>query len=260
MKYSKDQIENLQVAMIAMKEYKGRPDGFSGPLTRAAVKAILAELENPTVTPPVLLPTDPQLPGSGKFTEPVFVRVPGVKFKTHGYAKKTPEGLVVHYTVSGNNPENLVKYLAKQGYGCMVMAHDGRIYIPEGFDIFKQAAAHAGKSAWNGISGMNSHFMGMEICNWGSAGKQHVSADKLRVISKKTANQQPGTYEKYTPEIEASLINFCLWAKSKCPTFSFDNVAGHDEVALPAGRKNDPGGSLSMTMPAFREKLKAIAG
>lgn len=258
MKYSKEQILNLQVALVGMKEYMGRPDGFSGPVTRAAVRAVLSELENPTVAPPPL-PPPVGSPEHGKFTTPVFVRVSGVKFNTHNYAKGTPEGLVVHYTVSGDNPESIVRYLAKQGFGCMVMGHDGRIWIPEGFEIFKDAAAHAGKSAWNGISGMNSHFMGMEMCNWGSDGAKHVGPDQLRKITKKTGNQYPGTYEKYTPVMEASLTNFCLWSKANCPTFRLENVAGHDEVALPAGRKNDPGGSLSSTMPAFREKLFSLA-
>jgi len=36
--------------------------------------------------------------------------------------------------------------------------------------------------------------------------------------------------------------------------FKLDFVLGHDEVA--PSRKNDPGGSLSMTMPEFRKKLK----
>jgi len=38
------------------------------------------------------------------------------------------------------------------------------------------------------------------------------------------------------------------------PEFRADWVAGHDEVS--PGRKSDPGGSLSMTMPQFRYMLK----
>lgn len=257
MLYNKDQITELQRVLTAMKAYSGRADGLVGPLSIAALEKVLAEFKSPTsvIVPPSSAPAT-QAQG---FTAPKFVEVPGVKFKTHAYAKGTPEGLVVHFTVSGRTEKDargVLSYLAKQGYGCMVMDQDGVIYIPEGFDIFKQAAAHAGKSAWNGISGMNSHFMGMEICNWGSDGAKH-GAD-VRKISKKTGNQYPGTYQCYTSAQEISLANFCLWAKAKCPTFNLDNVAGHEECALPAGRKNDPGGSLSMTMPNFRAYLKSL--
>lgn len=43
------------------------------------------------------------------------------------------------------------------------------------------------------------------------------------------------------------------------PIFSFDKIKGHDEAVAESGhpyRKNDPGGSLSITMDEFRQKLK----
>jgi N-acetyl-anhydromuramyl-L-alanine amidase AmpD len=71
-----------------------------------------------------------------------------------------------------------------------------------------------------------------------------------------------GLYEKYTDIQEKILIKLCLWYKEQAPeTFSFDNVLGHDECTQLAGqgaRKNDPSGSLSMTMPKFRDTLKAL--
>ncbi len=72
---------------------------------------------------------------------------------------------------------------------------------------------------------------------------------------------QEGWYHKYTAAQEESIIKTLLWYKWADPTdrFSFDKVLGHDEACEQAGqpgRKNDPGGALSMTMPEFRELLQ----
>lgn len=71
-----------------------------------------------------------------------------------------------------------------------------------------------------------------------------------------------GKYQAYTQAQENALINFILWAKSKNPEFDFDYIAGHDELRKEAGikgDKQDPGGSLSMSMPKFRNLIKAKA-
>lgn len=197
-----------------------------------------------------------------KFTEPKFVVVPGVSFKEWGYKTKEFVGLVVHYTVSGSSArsaETVLRGLAERGLGCMVMDEDGVIYIPSGFNVFTDAASHAGLSKWNGYSGLNSYFAGMEICNWGKLDSKTKKLAKKVRSSKGEANIIKGEYEAYTEKQESALINFCHWAKSKNPKFSFDNVCGHDEARTAAGQpggKSDPGASLSMTMPKLRELLK----
>lgn len=66
--------------------------------------------------------------------------------------------------------------------------------------------------------------------------------------------QTKGYYAKYTDEQEKSLVALVQYLKDHCPKFKIDNVLGHDEI-LP-DYKDDPGGSLSMDMAAFREFLK----
>lgn len=190
------------------------------------------------------------------YTMPTIVRVPGVKFKTHGkYRTKTgnAKGLVVHYTVSGRTAKNargVLAYLAKNGLGCMVMDEDGIIYIPENFNLQTDVAYHAGKSSWKGLSGMSYYCMGMEMCCWGKGSK----VGPFRVIKKQTDNRKVGTYQAYTAAQEKSLENFVLWQLDVNPEFDINFVAGHDEIA--PLRKSDPGGSLSVGMPAFRGKFK----
>lgn len=193
-------------------------------------------------------------------SEPKFVVVKGTKYNDFSYQTDGGkfEGLVVHYTVSGRTARSataVVNYLAKEGLGCMVMDENGIIYIPEDFDIFKDAAHHAGTSKWGNRTSVSRYFAGMEICCWGRGSKE----GPFREVKKDTANMIKGVYQEYTAEQEKALLNFILWARAKNPEFKIENVVGHDELRTAAGRhgdKQDPGASLSMTMPEFREFIQ----
>lgn len=232
-------------------------DGSWGPKTEAAASKYFFEVEalKDDMTP--VMPEKPEAPLS-KETEPIFKVVYGVKYKDRGNYNTDSgmfSGLTVHYTVSGNAPTGVVNWLAEQGYGCMVMDYDGVIYIPEDFDVLKSWGYHSGVSKWNGRSSVSDVFAGMEICCWGKNSK----VGPIREVTTEQGYVVAGTYQQYTEAQEKSLINFCLWAKKQNPEFSFDNVVGHDELRREAGKpgdKQDPGGSLSITMPTLRELLK----
>lgn len=198
-----------------------------------------------------------------KITEPEFIKVPGVKFKERGQYK-TPSGmfsgLTVHYTVSGRkaaNARSVLKYLAGQNFGCMVMDEAGKIYIPENFDVLKSWNYHAGVSKWKGATSVSNIFAGMEICCWGKDSKEGPFR-----TSQGQQNIYPGIYQQYTEAQEIALVNFCLWAKQNNPEFKIENITGHDELRTEAGKpgmKTDPGASLSMTMPQLRELISNMA-
>lgn len=230
-------------------------DGVWGKKTQAAVDKYTIEIEaiKDDMTPPKDISV-------GGFTQPEFVVVKGVRFKDRGNYN-TPsgkfKGLTVHYAVSGNTADSaigVIKYLASQGFGCMAMDKDGKIYIPENFDVLKSWGYHSGVSKWKGISSVSDKFAGMEICCWGLNSK----VGPFRTVTTKEGYVVAGKYQQYTEAQENSLINFCLWAKTVNPEFDFDYVAGHDELRKEAGKlgdKQDPGGSLSMTMPELRKLL-----
>lgn len=175
------------------------------------------------------------------------------------------KGLVVHFTAGRfangrQDAVNTLTDLAKRGYGCLVMDINGQIYKAQSID---DIAWHAGKSAYLGYEGMSRYLMGMEICCGGKLeddGKTWygllIDSDEQRAIAKQNKNQKHGLYHKFTVAQEKSLVNFVRWQFDINPEFSLDFVIGHDECA--PDRKNDPGGSLSMTMPDFRAMIKTM--
>ena len=87
---------------------------------------------------------------------------------------------------------------------------------------------------------------------WGG----HVPQDQVRVVADRD-NQKGGAYHVYTDAQEAALFDLLVWLKlNGSDVFDTSLVLGHDEVS--PGRKIDPGGSLSMTMPALRERLRTM--
>lgn len=225
----------------------------------AEAQALIAELPAPSEV--IVNAPSNVIPIKG--WKPTVRVVKGVKFKNRGKYKGGPKGGLVHYTVSGRDQksaEGVVRYLAKKGLGCPVIDEDGIMYVPEGFDWETDIGAHAGASKWNGYNGLNSHFIGFELCNWGTDGKKQGATD-LRVIEKNTENMYKGVYQKYTAKQEEFLFNVMPYLKNKYPnSFKYENVCGHDEVRAAAGQpggKSDPGGSFSISMPTFRKKLLA---
>lgn len=261
----KDLVKKLQIEMNKQGESLVL-DGDFGPKTKAALDKFdlaMTLSKKPVVTPVQPEPDRPNAPMPDDYLkgifEPEFVVVKGVRFSNRG-AYLTPsgkfEGLVVHYTVSGRTASSaraVVSYLASKGYGCMVMDEDGKIYIPEGFDVFRSWGYHAGVSKWQGRSGVSDAYAGMEICCFGLNSKVGPFRE-----SKGEANIIKGKYQTYTEAQEKALTNFILWARTKNTEFELSKVVGHDELRAEAGKrgdKQDPGASLSMTMPQYREFL-----
>lgn len=218
----------------------------------AILMKIFQMLSDKVVVEPERLPTT--------FPRPDIVSVKGIKIKTQG-RYRTPsgkaKGLVVHYTVSGRSADNakgVLKYLADNGLGCMVMDEDGIIYVAENFDFMHDVAWHAGSSSYGGLTGLSRYCLGMEICNWGKLTPESKKRAKTMRKSTGRDNIVAGEYEPYTAAQEEALIAFILWYAQQSPDFSIDFVIGHDECA--PGRKTDPGASLSMSMPEFRAHLK----
>lgn len=185
--------------------------------------------------------------------------------RTQGsYAKGYPLGAIVHFTAGRRSGLDAgMDEQVKNGYLYFIIDKDGNIGQNFSLDTW---GSHAGVSTWPGLGDrVSDDLVGIEIQCAGKLTKtgstykswygEVVPASDVRSIAAQTANQEEGHYQKYTAAQEDALIRLLTWLRENNPdVFSYDLVLGHDEVS--PGRKNDPGGSLSMSMPDLRTKLK----
>lgn len=204
---------------------------------------------------------------------PPFAKVLRSKMRERGtYKHGWPIGAIVHFTAGRDGAEKTISHGIKNGYTFWCIQRDGKLMCAHPANKW---GYHGGSSKWERIAedikyriagSVSDELIGIEINASGrvkSVGngkyktwyKTHLTRDEVR-YTPGTANQQRGYYHKFTEAQEATLVETLMWLKLMNPDgFSFDYVLGHDEVS--PGRKNDPGAALSMTMPSFRESLKA---
>lgn len=209
------------------------------------------------------------------------------RMKTRGYYRDGfPKGAVVHFTAGRSRgikggvrnaftPEKQairqLKSALKSPYCYFLIDAVGNIYQQFPLDRW---GYHAGKSSYPGLGiDVSSNLVGIEVMCAGtlkkipgessfkawfsnlSKGDTSYSLDEME-FWKKTENIKQGYYHKFTAEQKKSLVDLNLWLDAQSEEFSLDYVVGHDEVA--PSRKNDPGGSLGMTMTNFRDLLKDV--
>jgi len=155
---------------------------------------------------------------------------------------------------------------------CLVMDQAGGLHRAKNQPL-NQRAPHAGKSSWDGRNDISKYCMGIEVVCPGKVelvksgfypwwqmkdGKSVPGAKPLDDVLVRTTpskdNTAAGHYYRFTTAQEKALHAFVMWQLEVNPEFSISWVVGHDEIS--SDRKTDPGGSLSMTMPAFRNKLQ----
>jgi len=204
-----------------------------------------------------------------------------------GYKHGWPVGAIVHFTAGRfvGGVRKALDSIAKSPYTFLCIGNDGALV--QAHDITKWGH-HAGESGWKQAVGIyklvgsvSDETVGIEMnCAgkptkfedkfypwWEMDGKRpkkgatDIPESDVRYVTEEKYGCPTGYYHKYTPEQEATLIKTLRWLKAQRPdVFQYDYVLGHHEVAGLLGigyfRKNDPGGSLSMTMAQLRDLLK----
>lgn len=182
---------------------------------------------------------------------------------THGlYQAGYPRGAIVHYT-AGAPGLGALEEARIEGYTYFLIDVDGSVH--QGFPL-SEWGYHAGDSYWSGIgTHVSTQLVGIEIAcagmvetdgigNFKTCWGGFVGHEQVRVVTEKD-NRAAGAYHIYTEAQEAALLDLLVWLKINNPqVFNIDWVLGHDEVS--PGRKTDPGGSLSMTMPQLRDRIR----
>lgn len=193
-----------------------------------------------------------------------FAQIEGKQMKTNGfYRKGYPEGAVIHFTAGRCESEadavGSLNWGIDEGFCFFVIGPTGRIY--QRFPL-NRWGSHAGKSFWPGLGdSVSKYLVGIEVACAGKVSNTGVSwfgvtyaKERLRSVAGPNWGET-GVYVKYTPQQEVALRKLLNWLKANNPAvFNFDYVVGHHEVS--PGRKNDPGGSLSVPMADLRSELK----
>ena len=176
----------------------------------------------------------------------------------------TPEYLVMHYT-AGSSAEGSVSWMcnpAAKAAAHLVIGRDGSLTQ---LAPFNRVTWHAGKSEWEGRSGLNGFSIGIELDNAGKlerVGNRWISAVSKRaypdddVLVANHKHDRPGTppigwHEYSEAQLEvAAQVGLLLMEK-----YALKDVLGHEDIA--PGRKADPGPAFPMA--SFRARLMGRA-
>lgn len=159
-----------------------------------------------------------------------------------------PKYLVIHYTATGGSAEDVGRYF--QNPNANVSAH---LTVGRNGDViqsvpFTTKAWHAGRSRWDGYSGLNSHSIGIEVVNPGRMdiigngrykswfGRIYTS-DEHTVIEERHRNGGPVKgWIPFSEEQNDFLIRVGTMLMNE---YNLREAVGHDMIS--PGRKTDPG-------------------
>lgn len=136
-------------------------------------------------------------------------------------------GAVIHYMSAVNINPNImfdtaanIKILEDYGFSYHFLI-DRAGFTTQLVPLSKQAY-HAGKSKFKKLNGCNKTSVG--ICLLGGSPSQ-VGPD----------------HQEFTDNQYTACVSILNYLKEHCDKFSDDYIVGHDQVATPKGRKQDPG-------------------
>lgn len=179
-------------------------------------------------------------------------------FESGKWDWSNPIGVTVHYSAD-RNIERVINWLQQEKLGYhLLIDRDGSVIQTCFFD---KRVNHSGNSKWNNLN-TNHHHVSICLISWGKLTKDHdiyyswsgIEIDYKSVELRPDINGKSGFWDIATKEQEISLLKILKWFIS----YNIDpiNICGHDESSIPKGRKQDPGGVLSLSMEAIRNLLK----
>lgn len=171
-----------------------------------------------------------------------------------GVAPMDPEGVTVHYTAD-RDPMRTIKSLQQAALAYHYLIDNfGTIFHL--VDVHERVN-HAGKALWNGRSPNRTHIA-VALLSWGRLTKQDDGTirtwNNIRIPESGTAFRLNAYWDKASEIQELALLALL---RKLCYEEGIDatDICGHDECAIPSGRKTDPGGVLSRTMAEIRSDI-----
>jgi N-acetyl-anhydromuramyl-L-alanine amidase AmpD len=175
------------------------------------------------------------------------------------YTGNIPDGITIHYTAS-SSVDATIKALRDRDLNYhLIIDRNGKVHQTSSFFF---GTWHAGKAIWRGQSPNYKH-LSVALVSWGwitrYGSKYEAWTGHLIPDDEVRCKPVNGTeyWHKATDPQQASLMRFLRWAVD-CG-MDPDKICGHDECAMPAGRKLDPGGVLAWPVSGIRDKLRGRA-
>lgn len=167
-----------------------------------------------------------------------------------GVSDLKPSGVTVHYTADRDLQRTIRALAARDLAYHLIVDRDGTVYqmVP-----LTKTVWHAGKATWGSASPNRSH-LSISLMSWGEVERLAPGAfetwNGLAIPTADVEDRRGAFWDAATPAQEVALVEALVWA---CGLgIAVGNICGHDECALPKGRKIDPGGVISKTMEELR--------
>ena len=173
----------------------------------------------------------------------------------------TPLGITIHY-LGSHNVEAAIKHLRSKDLSYHVIVDRGGFchHMAE----FTSQVNHAGVASWRGKSPNRSHIA-ISLASWGEL---KFESKKLKTWAGALYPPEAAAYREgnlglaktwWDAATDAQLDALDSLVLKLVREYKIDpeNICGHDECALPHGRKSDPGGVLPFTMSSFRDRIKS---
>lgn len=158
-----------------------------------------------------------------------------------------PRYLIIHYTAGSGDAHQTASYFQKSSAKASAhlnMSVDGELTQCMGLE---KKAWHAGKSSWAGLTNLNSHSIGIEVCNPGPLtitkkgykswfGKYY---DDDGIVEGPHPNDPNGPVYGWLPFTPAQMTALVDLGQAIMEEYNLIEALGHDMIS--PGRKTDPG-------------------
>lgn len=180
--------------------------------------------------------------------EPLFPVAEIIKpqLPTWGKFPDMPTGVTLHYTADDSLARS-ISALRHAGLGYHLLVDKYGI-IHQGAP-FTDRVYHAGKAMWLG-NRPNATHLAVSLVSWGKlTGGKSWRGDE--VPEHEIVERQGGQWHAASRAQEESIEIILEWMVDQ--GIDPRHICGHDECAIPPGRKIDPGGVLSVSTHEIRE-------
>ena len=160
------------------------------------------------------------------------------------FGSDLPDTIVIHYT-AGRSAESSIQTLCNPAAKASAHLVVGRKGGTTQLVPFNTIAWHAGRSSYEGRTGLNKYAIGIEIDNAGrltkgpggfSAWFGGLYGDKEVVEATHRNESTPSFWHRYSEEQIECVLALCYLLAD---TYPIKTIVGHEEIS--PGRKTDPG-------------------